>query len=105
MIRDRYYQISKNIRWSSNSKNKEIKEEKYKDFLFDIISNSNKLYISSNQKVIDESIVKFEGMAKNVIYIRDQPLNGDLRCMLYMIFFKYNTAYRWQKIWNKRNSN
>ena len=39
MTRDRYYQISKNIRWSSNSTNKEIKEEKNKDFLFDIISN------------------------------------------------------------------
>ena len=45
MTRDRYYQISKNIRWSSNLTNKEIKEEKYKDFLFDIISNSNKLYV------------------------------------------------------------
>ena len=34
MTRDRYCQISKNIRWSSNLAYKEIKEEKYKDFLF-----------------------------------------------------------------------
>ena len=74
MTRDRYYQISKNIRWSLNSMNKEIKEEKYKDFLFYIISNSNKLYVFSNQKTIDESIVKFEGRAKNVIYMSDKPI-------------------------------
>ena len=75
MTRDRYYQISKNIKWSSNSKNKEIKEEKYKDFLFVFIFNSNKLYDSSNQKAIDESMVKFERRAKNVIYMRDKPIN------------------------------
>ena len=69
MTRDRYYQISKNTRRSSNSKNKEIKEEKNKDFLFDIISNSNKLYVSSNQKTINESMVKFEGMAKKILFI------------------------------------
>lgn len=74
MERDRYYQISKNISWSSNSMNKEIKEEKYKDFLFDIISNSNKLYAYSNQKTINESMVKFGGKAKNVIYIRDRAI-------------------------------
>lgn len=82
MIKDRYYQISKKIRWSSNSKNKEIKEEKFKDFLFDIISNSNKLYVSSNQKAIDESKVNFERRAKNVIYMKDKPIKWDLRCML-----------------------
>ena len=49
--------------------NKEIKEEKYKDFLFDIISNSNKLYVSSNQKTIDESMVKFEGRVKKMLFI------------------------------------
>ena len=38
----RYLQISEYIRWSSNSTNNEIKEEKYKDFLFDILYNSNK---------------------------------------------------------------
>ena len=75
MTSDRYYQISKNIRWSSNSTNKELKEEKYKDFLFNSVSNSNKLYVSSNQKTIDESMVKFEGRAKNVIYMRDKPIN------------------------------
>ena len=74
--------MSKNIRWSSNSTNKELKEEKYKDYLFDIISNSNKLYVSSNQKTIDESMKKFEGIAKNIIYMYENLLNGDLRCML-----------------------
>ena len=29
MTRNRYYQISKNIRWSSNSTNKELKLEKF----------------------------------------------------------------------------
>ena len=84
MTRDRYYQISKNISWSSNSTNKEIKEEKYKDFLFDIISNSNKLYVSSNQKTIDDNMVKFEGRAKNVIYMRDKPTKN----LIYKIFFE-----------------
>ena len=32
------------------------------------------MYVSSNQKAIDESMVNFEGRVKNVIYMRDRPI-------------------------------
>ena len=54
MTRDRYGQIAQYIRYSSHSYSSDNKEDKYKDLLFDIILNSNKLYKPSNQKSIDE---------------------------------------------------
>ena len=76
MSRDRYGQISQYIRYSVYLDNSDNKESKYKDFLFDIILNSNKLYKPSNQKSIDESMVKFEGRAQNVVYMRDKPIKN-----------------------------
>ena len=46
----RYRQISQYIRYSVYLDNSDNKEGKYKDFLFNIILNSNKLYKLSNQK-------------------------------------------------------
>ena len=65
--RDRYRQISQYNRYSFCLNNSDKKENKYKDFLLNIILNSNKLYKPSNQKSIDESKVKFEGRAQNVV--------------------------------------
>jgi hypothetical protein len=74
MSRDRYRQITQYIRYSSHSITSDNKGNKYKDFLFKIILNSNKLYKPSNQKSIDESMVKFEGRVQNVVYMRDKPI-------------------------------
>ena len=52
MSRDRYRQIAQYIRYSSHSNSSDNKENKYKDFLFNLILNSNKLYKPSNQKSI-----------------------------------------------------
>ena len=74
MSSDRYRQISLYNRYSVYLDNSDNKESKYKDFLFNIILISNKLYKPSNQKSIDESMVQFEGSAQNVVYMRDKPI-------------------------------
>ena len=71
---DRFNEIYRAIRYSSKSFTSNEKEDKYKDFLHAIIVNSNKLYQSSNQKSIDESMVKFQGRAKHLIYIKNKPI-------------------------------
>jgi len=71
---DRYKQINKSIRFSSKSFNSKEKEDKYHDFMKSIISNSNIYYKASNIKSIDESMVKFSGRAKYIIYMRNKPI-------------------------------
>ena len=71
---DRYNQINRNIRFSSKSYSSNRKGDKYEDFLKRIINNSNLYYNSSNIKSIDESMVKFAGRAKYIIYMRNKPI-------------------------------
>ena len=67
---DRFNEIHRAIKYSSKSFTSNEKEDKYKDFLHAIIVNSNKLYQASNQKSIDESMVRFQGRAKHLFYMK-----------------------------------
>lgn len=71
---DRFNEIYRAIRYSSKPFTSNEKEDKYKDLLHSIIVNSNKLYQASNQKSIDESMVKFQGRAKHLIYMKNKPI-------------------------------
>ena len=64
IIFDRYKQINKGIIFSSKSFISKEKEDKYYDFMKNIIINSNLYYKASNIKSIDESMVKFSGRAE-----------------------------------------
>jgi len=46
------------------------------------------LYVSTNQKAIDESMVKFEGRVKNAIYMRDRPIKWGFK--IYIIYDSIN---------------
>lgn len=65
---DRYNQINKSIRFSSNSFSSKKKEDKYEDFLRSIINNSNLYYISSTSKVLMNQRLNFQ-KELNISYI------------------------------------
>ena len=79
MTRDRYRQITQYIRYSSHSNSFDNKENKYKDFLFNLILNSNKLYKSKMK------MVKFEGRAQNVVYQRDKPIKKGFKMYVLIV--------------------
>ena len=54
MTRDRYCQISKNIRWSSNSTNKELKLKKFYKIENQIMTSNNSIQLCKLESIGNE---------------------------------------------------